>query len=45
MILCKNDLCGKKDIFYFIEEKDGEKTSYPIDFIKDSNGDWKLDSL
>jgi flagellar basal body-associated protein FliL len=31
--------------FYFIEEKDGEKTSYPIDFIKDSNGDWKLDSL
>jgi hypothetical protein len=31
--------------FYFVENKNGEKTSYPINFIKDSNGDWKIDIL
>ena len=32
--------------FYFIEENEnGKKTIYPITFIKDSNGDWKIDNL
>lgn len=31
--------------YYFIENKNTKKTIYPINFIKDSSGDWKMDSL
>lgn len=31
--------------FYFLEKKNGDMFRYPINFIKDSNGDWKIDNL
>lgn len=31
--------------YYFIESINGKITNYPISFIKDANGDWKMDSL
>ncbi len=31
--------------YYYIEKKDGHNLRQSIDFIKDANGDWKMDSL
>lgn len=31
--------------FYFVEKDNDKITNYPVSFIKDANGDWKLDSL
>lgn len=31
--------------YYFIDKEDVKITNYPINFIKDANGDWKIDSL
>jgi len=31
--------------YYFIEKVNGKTTNYPISFLKDANGDWKMDSL
>jgi len=31
--------------FYFLEKKEDGNYRYSLDFIKDANGDWKMDSL
>ena len=31
--------------YYFIDKEGGKTTNYPINFSKDANGDWKMDSL
>lgn len=31
--------------YYFVENKSGKITNYPIVFSKDVSGDWKMDSL
>ncbi len=31
--------------FYFLEKKNNEITRYSLNFTKDANGDWKMDSL
>ena len=31
--------------FYFLQREGNEIMRYPLDFVKDANGDWKLDSL
>lgn len=31
--------------YYFLEKTGDKTTSYPIDFLKDASGDWKMDSL
>ncbi len=31
--------------FYYLEKKDGRNLRQSIEFTKDSNGDWKMDSL
>jgi hypothetical protein len=31
--------------YYFTEELNNKTTNYPINFVKNKNGDWKMDSL
>ncbi|MDD2753596.1 MAG: hypothetical protein PHT44_03235 [Candidatus Portnoybacteria bacterium] len=31
--------------YYFADKENNKNTNYPINFIKDANGDWKMDSL
>ena len=43
--LNKNMMSGAMAQFMISIDKDGEKWARPVDFIKDSNGDWKIKSL
>ena len=41
----KEYLAEARAQFYFLEKKNGDMFRYPMNFIKDSNGDWRIDSL
>ncbi|MEK9183195.1 MAG: hypothetical protein AAB849_01680 [Patescibacteria group bacterium] len=43
--LGKNMMSGAMAQFMISIDKDGEKWARPVDFVKDSNGDWKIKSL
>jgi len=41
----KSNMYEARAQFYFLQKDGDETVRYPLDFTKDANGDWKLDSL